>query len=66
LFTENRDRLLNTNIARKFLGAILSDKAVTPLLSDKHFPIDGTLIEALASMKKLRAQGHGNQRAARG
>jgi transposase len=61
VFTKNRDRLLNTDIARKFLAAILSDKAVAPLLSDEHFSVDGTLIGAWASMKsfqpKVRAEG---------
>src|SRR5258708_28701540 len=54
VFTKNRDRLLNTDIARKFLAAILSEKAVTPLLSDEHFSVDGTLIEAWASMKSFQ------------
>ena len=54
VFTKNRDRLLNTDIARKFLAAILSDKAVAPLLSDEHFSVDGTLIEAWASMKSFQ------------
>ena len=54
VFTKNRDRLLTTDIARKLLAAILSDKAVTPLLSDEHFSVDGTLIEAWASMKRFK------------
>jgi transposase/IS5 family transposase len=54
VFTKNRDRLLNADIARKFLAAILSDKAVAPLLSDEHFSVDGTLIEAWASMKSFQ------------
>jgi transposase len=54
VFTKNRDRLLNTDIARKFLAAILADKAVAPLLSDEHFSVDGTLIEAWASMKSFQ------------
>jgi transposase len=54
VFTKNRDRLLNTDIARKFLAAILSDKTVAPLLSDEHFSVDGTLIEAWASMKSFQ------------
>jgi transposase len=61
VFTKNRDRLLNTDIARKFLAAILAHKDVAPLLSDEHFSVDGTLIEAWASMKsfqpKARAEG---------
>ena len=54
VFTKNRDRLLTTDIARKLLAAILSDRAVAPLLSDEHFSVDGTLIEAWASMKSFK------------
>jgi len=54
VFTKNRDRLLTTDIARKFLAAILSDKAAASLLSDEHFSVDGTLIEAWASMKSFK------------
>ena len=53
-FTKNRDRLLNTDIARKFLAAILAHKDVAPLLSDEHFSVDGTLIGAWASMKSFQ------------
>ncbi len=56
VFTKNRDRLLTTAIARKFLAAILADKAVAPLLSDEHFSVDGTLIEAWASMKSFQSK----------
>jgi transposase len=54
VFSKNRDRLLTTDIARKFLAAILADKAVAPLLSDEHFSVDGTLIQAWASMKSFQ------------
>lgn len=54
VFTKNRDRLLTTEVARKFLAAILADKAVAPLLSDEHFSVDGTLIQAWASMKSFQ------------
>ena len=54
VFSKNRDRLLNTDIARKFLIAILAHKDVAPLLSDEHFSVDGTLIEAWASMKSFQ------------
>ena len=54
VFTKNRDRLLNTDIARKFLAAILAHKDVAPLLSDEHFSVDGTLVEAWASMKSFQ------------
>ena len=53
VFTKNRDRLLNTDIARKFLAAILANAQVAPLLSDDHFSVDGTLVEAWAAMKRF-------------
>ena len=53
VFTKNRDRLLTTDIARKFLAAILAHRRVAPLLSDEHFSVDGTLIKAWASMKSF-------------
>lgn len=54
VFTKNRDRLLDGDIARAFLGATLGDPRIAPLLSDEHFSVDGTLIEAWASMKSFR------------
>ena len=54
VFTKNRDRLLAGDIARGFLAAILIDPKVKPLLSGEHFSVDGTLIEAWASMKSFR------------
>jgi transposase len=54
VFTKNRDRLLRGDIARGFLAAILVDPRVKPLLSSEHFSVDGTLIEAGASMKSFR------------
>jgi transposase len=53
-FSSNRDRLLKGNIAAKFLGAVLSQPRVKRLLSSDHFSVDGTLIEAWASMKKFK------------
>lgn len=54
VFSKNRDRLLNTDIARKLLAAILAHDKVAPLLSDDHFSVDGTLVEAWASFKSFR------------
>ena len=54
VFTKNRDRLLTTDMARQLLAAILADKAVKPLLSDEHFSVDGTLLQAWASMKSFQ------------
>src|SRR5947209_7643323 len=53
VFTKNRERLLRGDIARGFLAAILVDPQVKPLLSDEHFSVDGTLIEAWATLAKV-------------
>ena len=54
VFTKNRDRLLTTEMSREFLAAILAHREVSPLLSDEHFSVDGTLVKAWASMKSLQ------------
>src|ERR671927_705940 len=54
VFTKNRERLLEGDIARAFLRAILVTPEVKQLLSSEHFSVDGTLIEAWASMKSFR------------
>jgi transposase len=53
-FSKNRDRLLAGDIAAKLLSAVLAQPRVKRLLSTEHFSVDGTLIEAWASMKSLR------------
>lgn len=53
-FSKNRDRLLAGEVAAKFLVAILEQPRVRKLLSREHFSVDGTLIEAWASMKSFR------------
>lgn len=52
-FTTNRDRLLEGDVARQFLAAILNQPEVRGLLSREHFSVDGTLIEAWASLKSF-------------
>ena len=52
-YSKNRDRLLEADVARKFLKAILAHGKVAPLLSDDHFTVDGTLVQAWASMKSF-------------
>jgi transposase len=54
VFSKNRDRLLEGAIAAKFLGAVLTQPRVKRLLSTDHFSVDGTLIEAWASMKSFK------------
>jgi transposase len=53
-FSKNRDRLLEGEIAAKFLSAVLAQSQVKRLLSSDHFSVDGTLIEAWASLKSFR------------
>jgi len=52
VFSKNRDRLLNHEIAEAFFARVL--KIAKPYLSDEHFTVDGTLIEAWASQKSFR------------
>lgn len=53
-FSKNRDRLLEGAGAARFLSAILAQPRVKRLLSSDHFSVDGTLVEAWASMKSFR------------
>ncbi len=53
-FSKNRERLLEGEIAARFLSAILARPQVKRLLSNEHFSVDGTLIEASCSMKSFR------------
>lgn len=54
VFTKNRDRLLGGEVAARFMAAVLSQPRVKKLLCNDHFSVDGTLIEAWASMKSFR------------
>src|SRR5580698_6149130 len=54
VFSKNRDRLLEGDIAAKFMRAVLEQPRVKRLLSTDHFSVDGTLIEAWASMKSFK------------
>ena len=57
VFSKNRDRLLEGDIAAAFMDAVLNLPRVKALLSDEHFSVDGTLIQAWASYEKLPPQG---------
>jgi transposase len=61
VFTKNRERLIEGDIARRFMAAVLNQEPVNALLSDDHFSVDGTLIEAWASMKSFRPKGGGGE-----
>ena len=54
VFSKNRDRLLEGDIAEKFFARVLDQARATDLLSDEHFSVDGTLIEAWASQKSFQ------------
>lgn len=53
-FTKNRDRLLHGDVAAAFFDAVLIHADTARLLSDEHFTVDGTLLEAWASQKSFR------------
>src|SRR6516165_2963400 len=60
VFCKNRDRLLDGDIAAKFFVAVLNLPQVRKLLSSEHFSVDGTLIEAWASMKSFVPKDDGD------
>jgi transposase len=66
VFSKNRDRLLEGDIAAKFLGAVLAQPKVKKLLSSDHFSVDGTLIEAWASMKSVKPKDDSGEPPAQG
>jgi transposase len=53
-FTKNRDRRLEGDTAAQLLAAVLAQDKIKVLLSSEHFSVDGTLLEARASLKSLR------------
>src|SRR5438552_1888861 len=54
VFTKNRERLLDGDIAEAFFQAVLRQAQARNLLSDEHFTVDGTLLEAWASLKSFQ------------
>jgi transposase len=59
VFTKNRSRLLDAQAHRAFFGAVVAQASEAELLSDEHFTVDGTLIEASASLKSFRRKDGG-------
>jgi len=59
-FTKNRDRFLESDLAEAFFSGVISQAEDAGLLSDEHFTVDGTLIDAWASMKSFRPKDGGN------
>jgi len=61
VFTKNRDRLLDGDVAREFLSEVVKQAQEKNLTSDEHFTVDGTLIEAWASLKSFQRKGEQNR-----
>ena len=61
VFSKNRDRLLEGDIAERFFAGVLKQAEEADLLSDEHFSVDGTLIEAWASQKSFQRKDRGNE-----
>jgi transposase len=60
VFTKNRDRLLDGDVAREFLCEVVRHAKEKNLTSDEHFTVDGTLIEAWASLKSFQRKDDKN------
>ena len=54
VFTKNRERLIQAEVARTFFDLVVQEAQALDLLSDEHFTVDGTLLEACASLKSFR------------
>jgi transposase len=60
VFTKNRDRLLDGDIAMRFLDQVVSQARAKKLTSDEHFSVDGTLLKAWAGQKSFRRKDGGD------
>jgi transposase len=54
VFTKNRDRLLKADVAKEFFRLVVAEAEALDLMSDEHFTVDGTLLEACASLKSFK------------
>jgi transposase len=57
VFTKNRERLLEADVARQFFQLVVEQARELDLMSDEHFTVDGTLLEACASLKSFQKSG---------
>jgi len=60
-FSKNRERLLNHDVTRQFFAAVRDEAQRRELLSDDHFTVDGTLLDAWASMKSVHPRDEGDE-----
>jgi transposase len=61
VFTKNRERFLKADIAGKFFGRVVEQARDLDLMSDEHFTVDGTLLEACAGLKSFKRTDAGEQ-----
>jgi transposase len=61
VFTKNRERLLEADVARLFLEAVVDEAEAMKLLSNEHFTVDGTLIKAWAGQKSFKKKARGEK-----
>jgi hypothetical protein len=61
VYSKNRDRLLEAEVARKFVDGVVSEATRLGLMSHEHFTVDGTLLEACAGLKSLKRNEGGEQ-----
>jgi transposase len=57
VFTKNRDRLLEAEVAKEFLARVVEQARAKGLTSDEHFTVDGTLLEAWAGGEEFSSEG---------
>lgn len=61
VYSKNRDRLLEGNIAKEFFRLVVGEATELGLMSDEHFTVDGTLLEACASLKSFKKVDGGEE-----
>ena len=59
VYSKNRDRLLAADVAKEFFSLVVAEATGLGLMSDEHFSVDGTLLEACASLKSFQKVGGG-------
>jgi transposase len=61
VYSKNRDRLLEAEVAKKFFEGVVAEATQLGLMSDEHFTVDGTLLEACASLKSFKQNEDGGE-----
>lgn len=61
VYTKNRDRLLEADVAKEFFRLVVAEAKRLELMSDEHFTVDGTLLEACASLKSFKKVDAGEE-----